>query len=120
MAEELLLEALALVRGPALAELPDDDRARRERDRMAEQVIAAEEELVEARLAQGRHRELLPALRAAVAAQPLRERAWGQLMVALYRSGRQADALAAYRAARRRLDDELACGRARSCARWSA
>ena len=106
-AESLLREALGLVRGPALPELPDDDFARYERHRLAELSLVAQEELVEARLAQGRHRELVPELRAAVAAQPLRERAWGQLMVALYRSGRQADALAAYRDARRVLDEEL-------------
>jgi predicted ATPase/DNA-binding SARP family transcriptional activator len=106
-AEELLHEALALVRGPPLNELPDDPAARSERGRLDELVLEADEELVEARLAQGRHRELLPALRAATASRPLRERAWGQLMVALYRSGRQAEALAAYRAAQRVLDEDL-------------
>jgi predicted ATPase/DNA-binding SARP family transcriptional activator len=99
-AEALLVEALALVRGPPLPELPDDHAARAERGRLAELEAGAEEELVEARLAQGRHHELVPALRAA---DPLRERSWGQLMVALYRSGRQADALAAYRDAHRAL-----------------
>ena len=103
----LASEALALVRGPALPELPDDDFAGYERDRLAELQMAAREDLVEARLAQGRHRELVPELRATVAAEPFRERAWGQLMVALYRSGRQAEALTAYREARRVLDDEL-------------
>jgi predicted ATPase/DNA-binding SARP family transcriptional activator len=100
-AEAMLTEALALVRGPPLPELPDDHRAGAERERLEELSTAAEQELAERRLAQGRHDELLPGLRAAVAAEPLRERAWAQLMVALYRCGRQADALAAYRAAQR-------------------
>jgi DNA-binding SARP family transcriptional activator len=102
-AEALLAEALALVRGPPLPELPDDHRAGVERDRLRELLAAAQEELVERRLEQGRHAELVPELRAAAAAEPLRELAWGQLMVALYRSGRQAEALAAYRAAQRAL-----------------
>ena len=106
-AEALLAEALGLVRGPALPELADDEDARAERDRLQELSAAAGEELVEARLAQGRHRELVPALRASVVAAPLRERTWAQLMVALYRSGRQADALAAYRDARRTFCDRL-------------
>ena len=100
-AEASLADALGLVRGAALPELPDDHRAAVERDRLAEFRAGAEEELAEARLAQGRHRELVAALRAVVAADPLRERTWGQLMVALYRCGRQADALAAYRQAQR-------------------
>jgi len=103
----LLREALGLVRGFPLAELGDDDQARYERERVEEVRLVAEEELVEAQLGQGRHRELIPELQAAVSAQPLRERSWGQLMVALYRSGRQAEALAAYRAASRTLLDEL-------------
>jgi predicted ATPase/DNA-binding SARP family transcriptional activator len=103
VAEALLAEALALVRGPPLPELPDDHRAGAERDRLEELRAAAREELFERRLAQGRHHELVPALRGAVADDALRERAWAQLMVALYRCGRQAEALAAYRAAQRAL-----------------
>jgi DNA-binding SARP family transcriptional activator len=103
----LLREALGLVRGIPLAELGDDDHVRSERERLEELRLVAEEELVEAQLGQGRHRQLIPQLRAAVSAQPLRERSWGQLMVALYRSGRQADALAAYRAASRTLLGEV-------------
>ena len=98
-AETALERALALVRGPPLPELPDDHCAAVERERLGELRAAAAEELADARLAQGRHRELVPALRAAVAADPLRERGWGQLMVALYRCGRQAEALEAYREA---------------------
>jgi predicted ATPase/DNA-binding SARP family transcriptional activator len=107
-AEARLADALALSRGPPLAELEDDDHARGERDRLEELLASAREELTEVRLAQGRHGELVPELRAAVTAEPLRERTWGQLMVALYRSGRQAEALQAYRAAQRALDDGLA------------
>ena len=106
-AETLLREALRLVRGRPLAELAEDRLAAGERERLEELCGAATEELVEAHLSQGRHRELIGQLRATVAAEPLRERAWGQLMVALYRSGRQAEALAAYRAAARALRDEL-------------
>ena len=98
-AERALIGALALVRGPPLPELSDDQLATAERARLAELRAAAAEELAEARLAQGCHRELVPELRAAVAADPLRERGWGQLMVALYRCGRQAEALDAYREA---------------------
>jgi predicted ATPase/DNA-binding SARP family transcriptional activator len=104
-AEALLAEALSLVRAPPLPELPDDHRAGAERGRLEELRATAQEELVDRRLAQGRHRELVPALQAAVAGEPLRERSWGQLMVALYRCGRQAEALAAYRAAQRVLGE---------------
>ena len=104
-AEAVLTEALALMRGPPLPELRDDAVAAAERTRVDELCAGAEDELVEARLAQGLHLEILPLLRAAVTAQPLRERSWEQLMVALYRSGRQAEALAAYRGARRALGE---------------
>jgi len=106
-AEALLREALQLIRGTPLAELQDDHVAGLERDRLDELRAVADEQLVEARLAQGRHRELVGELRAAVAADPLRERTCGQLMVALYRSGRQAEALEAYHVTRRALADEL-------------
>ena len=111
-AESSLNQALALVRGPALPELPDYDGAAVERSRLDELRAAVAEELVEARLVQGDHRELVPALRAAVAATPLRERIWGQLMVALYRGGRQAEALEAYREAYRTLAELGLAGRA--------
>lgn len=102
-AEAALVEALGLVRGPVLVELADDHDATAERARLEELLVAAQEELAEARLAQGEHRALVPVLSAAVTADPVRERTWGQLMVALYRSGRQADALGTYRRARRTL-----------------
>jgi predicted ATPase/DNA-binding SARP family transcriptional activator len=104
-AEVILRDALTLVRGPVLPELPDDHRAAAERARLDELCAAVAEELIDARLAQGDHRELVPGLRAAVTAAPLRERGWAQLMVALYRCGRQADALDAYREAYAALRD---------------
>ena len=106
-AELLLREALGLFRGTPLSELPDDPFAGYERDRIEELRLVAEEDLAEARLATGRERELVAELKAAVAREPLRERRWGELMVALYRSGRQAEALEAYREARRLLDERL-------------
>ena len=102
-----LLEALALWRGPALADFARDSFAQSEIARLEEARISAVEERVEADLALGRHSELVGELEALVAAHPLRERQRGQLMLALYRSGRQAEALAAYRDARRLLVDEL-------------
>ena len=117
-AETALREALGLVRGPALPELADDHTAAADRVRLGELHAAVSEELVEARLAQSDHRELVPALRAAVAEEPLRERAWGQLMVALYRCGRQAEALDAYREAYAALG-ELGVEPERSCEIWS-
>ncbi|WP_053227431.1 ATP-binding protein [Solirubrobacter soli] len=105
-AEALLREALELFRGTPFAELDEDDLARIERGRLEELRAVAAEELVEARLALGRHRELVSELRAAVAADRRRERTCGQLMVALYRSGRQTEALEAYHTAHRALADE--------------
>ena len=69
--------------------------------------VDALEERLRGRLALGEHRELAPALRSALADNPFRERLWGQLMLALYRSGRQADALETFQEARRVLADEL-------------
>jgi DNA-binding SARP family transcriptional activator len=106
-AAELLREALALWRGDALAELRYESFAQPEIGRLDELRLAALELRVEADLALGRHAELVPELEGAVATSPLRERLRGQLMLALYRSGRQADALAAYREARRALVDGL-------------
>ncbi len=102
-----LREALGLWRGEVLADLGDLDVARRERLRLEELRRVAIDERIDADLARGHHAELIPELEALVAADPLRERTWGQLMVARYGAGRQADALAAYEAARRVLADEL-------------
>jgi DNA-binding SARP family transcriptional activator len=102
----LLREGLALWRGAPLAEL-DEDFARVERGRLEEQRLAALEQRVEAELALARHAELVPELEGLVRKEPLRERLRGQLMLALYRCGRQADALEVYRSGRRLLDEEL-------------
>jgi DNA-binding SARP family transcriptional activator len=99
-ARELLDAALSLWRGPALADFAYEPFARLEAERLEERRLAALEERLEADLRLGRHGELVAELGRLVAEHPLRERLRGQLMVALYRSGRQADALAAYRSAR--------------------
>ena len=103
----LLAEALALWRGPALADLDDEQFARLEAARLDELRVVALEERIDAELALGRHAALVGELEALVAAHPLRERLRGQLMLALYRCGRQAEALEVYRAARLALADEL-------------
>ncbi|MEV0897744.1 BTAD domain-containing putative transcriptional regulator [Actinoplanes sp. NPDC049802] len=99
-------EALALWRGPALEGL-DSEPLRMVADRFAERRLTINEDCIEYDLELGRHREVIPELAGLVAVHPLRERLRGQLMLALYRSGRQAEALDAYRAARRTLIDEL-------------
>ena len=106
-AAELLRAALALWRGDPLAELAYESFVQPELARLEELRLAALELRVDADLALGRHAELAPELESAVAANPLRERLRAQLMLALYRSGRQADALEAYQQARRALVDGL-------------
>jgi DNA-binding SARP family transcriptional activator len=106
-AEGALREALALWRGPALADFLYEPFAQNEIARLEDLRTVALEERIAADLALGRHAELVSELEALVQAQPLRERPRAQLMLALYRSGRQADALAAYRAARETLVEEL-------------
>ena len=90
-------EALALWRGPALGDLAYEPFARPEVERLEEQRLAALEERIEAELALGRHAALIGELEAVSGKHPLRERLHGQLMLALYRCGRQADALETYR-----------------------
>ncbi|HXV33812.1 MAG TPA: BTAD domain-containing putative transcriptional regulator [Gaiellaceae bacterium] len=107
LAAATLRDALALWRGPALADVAYEPWAQAEIARLEELRKAALEERIDADLALGRHAELVGELEALVTAEPLRERLRGQLMLALYRSGRQADALAAYRAAREALVGEL-------------
>jgi DNA-binding SARP family transcriptional activator len=106
-ATDALERALALWRGPALADLADRRFARLEASRLEEARLAAVEELAEAELALGHPAQGLARLEPHVAEHPLRERAWGQIMVALYRLGRQADALSAYRRIRKILREEL-------------
>ncbi len=106
-AVEELEAALALWRGEPLVDLADQPTGMAEASRLRELRRAGQELLVDARLAAGEHRSLIGDLEAAVAAEPLRERRWAQLMLALYRSGRQADALRAYQRLRTMLGDEL-------------
>ncbi|MER6025499.1 BTAD domain-containing putative transcriptional regulator [Streptomyces sp. NPDC001851] len=103
-AATLLREALALWRGPALPDLPD---AHAESARLEELRLAAVQDRVEADLGSGGGPELVPELRSLLAAQPLSERLYGQLMRALHAGGRSAEALRVYEEARRTLADEL-------------
>ena len=104
---EQLRRALAQWRGAPLSDLSYELFTRDEIKRLEELHVAALEDRIEAELALGHHDELVPELEALVTKHPLRERLRGQLMLALYRAGRQAEALDAYRAARRALLAEL-------------
>jgi DNA-binding SARP family transcriptional activator len=106
-AARLLKRALGLWRGPALQEFADRPFAAAEAWRLEELREAALEDLFDAELALGRHHEVVAGLEGLVARGPLRERRWGQLMVALYRDGRQAEALDAFHRLRRVLDEDL-------------
>ena len=103
----LLAQALALWRGPPLADVADEIRLPGELARLDELRLAAIEERVDADLQLGREAELVPELEALTRLHPLRERLRAQLMLALYRLGRQADALELYRETRQLLVDEL-------------
>ena len=106
-ARRLLGEALALWRGPALADFAYEPFAVTEAARLGELRLAALSDRIDADLALGEHAALVPELERLVADHPLREHLWGQLMLALYRSSRQAEALAAYRRFSDTLADEL-------------
>jgi predicted ATPase len=106
-AADAVESALALWRGPALPGLTRTTWFSAEARRLEALRADAVEEQFEVALALGENRELTPALRAALADNPFRERLWGQLMLALYRSGRQADALETFQEARRVLADQL-------------
>jgi DNA-binding SARP family transcriptional activator len=103
----LLREALALWRGPALADVTDAPFAEAQAARLETLRVTAVEDRVEAELALGEHRRLAAELPGMVAAHPLRERLRGQLMRALYAGGRQAEALEVFEDARRTLAEEL-------------
>ena len=99
--------AAALIRGTPLADVADAPFAVKAQRTLEEQRLAALESLIQSRLELGEHAELIDELRALVSREPYRERLWGQLMLALYRSGRQAEALEAYAEVRRLLATEL-------------
>src|SRR5215469_15474375 len=107
-AAQRLDQALGLWRGPALADVDAFPSVSAEAGRLEEERLAALESRGEALLACGRHRDLIANLEALTTAHPLRERFWSQRMLALYRAGRQADALRAYRELRGILVAELA------------
>jgi DNA-binding SARP family transcriptional activator len=106
-AVESLQAALALWRGPPLEDLAYEPFAQAPIMRLEELRLAALELRMDAELALGRHARLAGELRALAAEHPLRERLHGQLMLALYRDGRQAEALEIHRGIRRRLVDEI-------------
>jgi DNA-binding SARP family transcriptional activator len=106
-AAERLRDALALWRGPPLADFAYEAFAQQEIARLEELRLVAIEHRIEAELALGRHHRVVPELEGLVAEEPLRERVTWLLMLALYRCGRRADALAVYRRGRRAMVDEL-------------
>jgi hypothetical protein len=107
LAAARLEHALGLWRGAALPDLGDGPTVQAAAARLQEHRLGAEEDLADARLALGGGPELVADLDAAARSEPLRERRWGQLMQALYRSGRQGDALRAYQRARTALVEGL-------------
>ena len=107
LAADRLRQALTLWRGPALADLQSERFAITASARLEEKRVFALEQRLEADLALGRHGDLISELEALVAEHPYREHLRAHLMLALYRSGRQAEALRAYQEARRMLADEL-------------
>jgi predicted ATPase/DNA-binding SARP family transcriptional activator len=104
---ELLEEALALWRGEPFPELADSTVGTTEATRLSELRMSAIEDLIEARLEVRDHDAIVGRLEALTAEHPFRERLWGQLMLALYRSGRQSEALNTYQRLRSILGEEL-------------
>ncbi len=102
-----LAEALDLWRGPAFADLADEPSLRGSIARLEELRLGATEHRIAAELAMGRHSTMVSELEALTSRYPLRERLWAHLMLAMYRSGRQAEALDAFERARQVLQEEL-------------
>ncbi|WP_308310724.1 BTAD domain-containing putative transcriptional regulator [Streptomyces sp. GbtcB6] len=119
-AAHLLREALELWRGPAYAEFADEEWCRGERARLAELRLRAVEQRAEALLAAGRAAEAVPDLDAHLTGHPWREEAWRLLALALYRTGRQGDALAVLRRARATLAGQLGVDPGRALRRLEA
>ena len=105
LAAQRLRQGLALWRGPPLADFIYEAFAQQEIARLEELRMVALEQRIDADLALGRHPQVIGELEALVREHPLRERIRGQLMLALYRSGRQAEALEVYRDGRRHMSD---------------
>lgn len=103
----LLAQALALWRGPALADLDEEPFVKTERNRLEALRLAATEDRIDAELGLAREHELIGELEQIVAADPLRERPRAQLMIALYRTGRQVEALEVYQDARAALVEQV-------------
>ncbi len=110
---------MPLWRGTPLVGLRDERFADDARRHLEEQRLAVLEDRIDDDLAAGRHAELVPELEELVRENPLRESLQGQLMRALYGAGRQADALEAYRQARKTLSQELGLEPARNSRSWS-
>jgi predicted ATPase/DNA-binding SARP family transcriptional activator len=108
VAADLFNQAFGEWRGHPLPDLADQLKGQSEATRLVELYEGARERSFDVRLALGEHESLIPDLEKAVAEQPFRERRWEQLMLALYRAGRQAEALRAYQRLRTTLQDELA------------
>ena len=104
---QLLRAALELWRGPALVEVAYESFAQHEASRLEELHLVAKEELIDAEIALGHHDSVIGEIESLVVQNPLRERLRAQQLLALYRAGRQAEALSAYQDARRALLDEL-------------
>jgi DNA-binding SARP family transcriptional activator len=106
-AASLYEEALEIWRGPVLADIKLEAAVLSSADRLHGLRLAALSERADCELARGRHLQVVPELEKLTTEHPLHEHLWAQLMLALYRSGRQAEALAAYQQARRALADEV-------------
>lgn len=106
-ARKAFAEALELWRGPVLSDVPSETLYAEHAPRLTELLMTVHEQRIDVELALGDHADLVPELFALTRDHPLRERFWGQLMIALYRGSRQAEALEAFRQLDRTLDEQL-------------
>ncbi|MFS8100085.1 tetratricopeptide repeat protein [Lentzea alba] len=106
-ARKAFAEALELWRGPVLSDVPSETLHSEHAPRLTELLMTVHEQRIDVELALGNHADLVPELFALTRDHPLRERFWAQLMLALYRSSRQAEALEAFRSLDRTLDEQL-------------
>ncbi len=106
-ARAICAETIALWRGPVLSDVPSEALHRDEAPRLTEMLMGLHEQHVDAELALGNHEQMVSVLRGLTADHPLRERFWARLMLALYRSSRQAEALEVFRQVGRMLEEQL-------------